>query len=250
MTAEGSVSVCVATYNGAAYVEEQIVSILDQIGPDDEVIVVDDCSRDDTVARVRALGDGRVRVIENRINAGYARRFEDALRAASGQHIFLADQDDVWAVGRVAAMQRALADHLVVAGNLDRLGDGASVRPRGAFGGWALQEGQERQRIRMILRLAASQAPYYGSAMALHRSLLAVALPFPASARELHDGWLALLGLLSGSMGHVEKVVVHRRVHESNATGSPRGLRAIVAGRILFSRMLVAAWRRTRRTHR
>ena len=50
MTAAIRVSVCLATYQGARWVEEQLVSVLRELGPNDEVVVVDDASRDDTVA--------------------------------------------------------------------------------------------------------------------------------------------------------------------------------------------------------
>ncbi len=45
------ISVCMATYNGAAYVEQQLRSILCQLGAADEVILVDDCSSDSTISR-------------------------------------------------------------------------------------------------------------------------------------------------------------------------------------------------------
>ncbi|CEG95340.1 glycosyltransferase [Propionibacterium freudenreichii] len=48
-TPRGMVSVCMATYNGAAFVTEQIASILPQLAAGDELVIVDDASRDDTV---------------------------------------------------------------------------------------------------------------------------------------------------------------------------------------------------------
>ena len=47
------ISVCMATYNGAPFVETQILSILKQLGPVDQLIVVDDNSTDNTVDIVR-----------------------------------------------------------------------------------------------------------------------------------------------------------------------------------------------------
>jgi len=250
VTALGSVSVCMAAYNGAQNIAEQVTSILAELGPEDELVIVDDASTDDTVERIRAIGDLRVRLVEGGDNRGYARRFEESIVLARGDHIFLSDQDDVWPAGRVAVMQQALLTHQVVAGNVTRLGDGGSVRPRGAIGSWRLTATQQRHPMRMILRLASSQAPYYGSAMAIHRDVLPTALPLPESARELHDGWLALIGLMSHSMAHVEQVVVHRRIHTGNTTGSPRSPAKIAAGRVMFLRMCAEARRRIRQTSR
>src|SRR5665647_1711453 len=102
------ISVCMATYNGAPYVGEQMNSILEQLGPSDEVVVVDDASTDDTVDRLHAIGDQRVRVLESAENRGYVRGFEESLRNAHGQFILLSDQDDVWEPGRVRAIVGAL----------------------------------------------------------------------------------------------------------------------------------------------
>ena len=49
MAAGVRISVCLATYNGEEFIVEQLASILEQLGPDDEVVVSDDSSSDGTV---------------------------------------------------------------------------------------------------------------------------------------------------------------------------------------------------------
>ena len=126
------VSVAMATYNGSAHVAEQLTSILEQLGPHDEVVVVDDASTDDTRAVLAAFDDPRLRVLESPVNRGYVRAFERALGEARGEVVLLADQDDVWLPGRRDAMVAALRDHQVVATNLTTLGGPATLR--GPFG--------------------------------------------------------------------------------------------------------------------
>ncbi|MCW2765080.1 MAG: glycosyl transferase family 2 [Nocardioides sp.] len=235
-----------AAHNGALFIRDQIDSILAEIGPDDELIIVDDASTDGTIAVIRAIPDARLRVVARDQNIGYAATFEEALSLAKGDHVFLADQDDVWPSGRVDVMQRALADHAVVAGNVAILDGPDHLRsPFGAHD-WRLSGGQVVHPWATVLGLALSNVPYFGSAMAVRRDFLKLALPFPASARELHDGWLALLGLMAGSMVHVEDRVVRRRVHGGNTTGKPRAPHRILVARILFLRMCVTSWRRVR----
>lgn len=62
------ISVCMATYNGARFVGAQLKSILDQLGSNDEVIVVDDHSTDETVAVIDQFKDSRIKLIENTTN--------------------------------------------------------------------------------------------------------------------------------------------------------------------------------------
>ena len=56
-------SVCIATYNGEAFLKEQLQSVLVQIGPEDEVIVSDDHSTDRTLAVIASFDDSRIRLI-------------------------------------------------------------------------------------------------------------------------------------------------------------------------------------------
>src|SRR5687767_8891539 len=102
------VSVCMATFNGARFVEAQVESILRELRPDDELVVSDDGSSDATLDKVRRFSDARVRILAAG-RLGVAPNFEHALRHARGDCIFLSDQDDVWLPGKVELMCKALA---------------------------------------------------------------------------------------------------------------------------------------------
>lgn len=236
-----------ATYNGADHVTDQLASILDQLGPADEVVVIDDASTDDTVTVLRRCRDTRVVVHRLPANRGYAAAFETALTLAHGEHLLLADQDDIWPAGRVSAMQGALATSAVVAGNISLLGSGRPMT--GPFGQreWRLPADASGRR-RLLAGLAMSNVPYFGSAMGLRRDLLPLVLPYPACARELPDAWIAITGLVNQTMAHLSEDVVLRRLHAANTSGRRRSLPRVLVGRVLFARMLLEA-RRRRRAH-
>src|SRR4051812_36670865 len=105
-----SISVCMATYNGEKYIARQLRSILEQLGEDDEVILIDDCSTDRTIEIVRQLGDRRVAVHINDRNRGEVFSFGKAMSLAKKDFVFLSDQDDVWMPGRASLMQRRLIE--------------------------------------------------------------------------------------------------------------------------------------------
>jgi glycosyltransferase involved in cell wall biosynthesis len=236
-----------ATYNGGRWIDEQLASTLAELGPDDEVVVVDDASKDDTVARVRAFDDPRVRVVVKERNAGYVKAFETALGLAGGEYVLLADQDDVWEPGRVAAMVAALGSVDVVASNLSVLGRSDGLR--GPYGqhDWRLRAADSRRRWRNIIGVLAGNRPYYGSAMGLRRSALGRVLPFPPYLTETHDLWIALYGNVAGSIRHLEQRTVRRRLHDSNASPDrPRGATAVLRSRLLLLRCLRELRRRTR----
>ena len=90
------ISVCMAAYNGENYIEKQISSILCQLKPDDELVIVDDCSKDRTINVIKNFNDSRIKLLKNKFNYGVVATFERALSAAEGNIIFLSDQDDEW----------------------------------------------------------------------------------------------------------------------------------------------------------
>ena len=95
------ISVCIATYNGAEYLREQVESILSQLEEEDEIVVSDDSSTDTTIEILQSFGDRRIKIFKNPAK-GFVRNFENALRQAQGDFIFLSDQDDVWLPNKVA----------------------------------------------------------------------------------------------------------------------------------------------------
>lgn len=104
------VSICMATYNGAKYIREQVDSILNQEFKENsdvelEIVVSDDGSTDDTIKILESYHDSRIKIFRHNnvkkykyLNATRACKynFENAMSKAMGDYIFLSDQDDVW----------------------------------------------------------------------------------------------------------------------------------------------------------
>ena len=110
------ISVVMALYNGAAYLEEQLQSILSQTVRPDEVILSDDGSSDGTVELARDfIGrhglSGRWKLFENTKNLGYAENFHRAAGFASGGLLFFADQDDLWLPDKIEKMLVVMEAH-------------------------------------------------------------------------------------------------------------------------------------------
>lgn len=93
------ISILMSTYNGAAYIAEQLDSIIAQSVQDWELIVRDDGSTDGTqeILREYEKKDVRIRVVEDTERRGAMRGFEWLLeRYGAGEYVAFADQDDVW----------------------------------------------------------------------------------------------------------------------------------------------------------
>ena len=76
-----TVSVCMASYNGEKFIKEQIISIISQfINKDDELIIVDDCSTDDTVKIIKKINSKNIKLFFNNKNIGVVKTFERAIQ--------------------------------------------------------------------------------------------------------------------------------------------------------------------------
>lgn len=198
-----------AAYNGRRYIEEQLRSILVQLEPGDEVIVVDDGSRDGTPELVEALGDGRVRVRRNPQNLGVVRSFGRAITEARGEVIFLADQDDLWMPGKVERVLRDFSDPEVQVVVTDAyVFDERQV--------WLDTFFQVRGSGPGIVRNTFKNA-FVGCCMAFRADLRETVLPLPEGV-PMHDWWIGLLGSVRGRASFIDEPLIAYRRHAGTAT--------------------------------
>jgi GT2 family glycosyltransferase len=211
---EPRISVCMAAYNGRRFVDAQLRSILSQLNADDEVVIVDDCSADDTVERIQQFGDRRVKLLRHERNAGVVSTFEDAVRSATGYILFFSDDDDIWApikVRRFLDVFESRPDVEIVTSRVrmidenDRLLPDSLINRGGRFlpGFWR--------------NLYVNH--YQGSAMAIRASLLGRVLPFPLHRLFLHDAWIGTRNdLLGGKTVFIDEDLLFYRRHSKNAS--------------------------------
>lgn len=91
-----TVSVIIPTYNRAHLVTRAICSVLAQTFQDFEILVVDDCSTDNTENVVNSYDDPRVRFMAHEVNRGGSAARNTGIRAASGEYLAFLDSDDEW----------------------------------------------------------------------------------------------------------------------------------------------------------
>lgn len=98
------ISLVMATYNGAKYLREQLDSIYGQTVVPDEIIIVDDCSTDNTLSVLSEYKErGNLKIYVNEKNKGVNANFERAITLAQGDYICISDQDDVWFPNKIEA---------------------------------------------------------------------------------------------------------------------------------------------------
>ncbi len=98
----GLVSVITPLYNAKKYIGKTIESVLNQTYTNWEMVVVDDCSTDESVSIVQQYGDARIRLIRNEQNLGVAATRNVALKEARGQYVAFLDSDDIWCADKLS----------------------------------------------------------------------------------------------------------------------------------------------------
>ena len=204
------ISVCMATYNGEKYIKEQLGSILSQLAQNDEVIISDDHSTDNTLKVINLLNDSRVKVFLNTKEHGYTRNFENALEKSSGDIIFLADQDDVWTSNKVDISLKYLEKNDFVVSNCKIVDTNLNIINESHF----QLRGVKRGFIHNLLLTR-----YIGACTAFKREVLIKSLPFPSNTNlAAHDYWICLIAELYFDVSLIEEPLVLYRRHHNNAS--------------------------------
>lgn len=225
-----TVSVALATFNGASYLREQLESILAQTRLPDEVIISDDHSTDDTVEivksyRARAKQLGVVwKVVTNRKPAGVAANFRNALSHCTGELIALSDQDDWWLPNKLAALERHFLGKpslLMVHSDAQLVDEAGKPLNMRVLESLRITQGEKSnlesgRAIRAVVR----RNLVTGSTAMLRRELVDLAGQVPAG--WLHDEWWALVAASQGALLLDPEVYQHYRQHGSNEVGATR----------------------------
>lgn len=232
------ISVCMATYNGEKYIREQIDSILSQLSENDELVISDDGSTDDT----RKIINHYVNNYKNIIfvdgpKKGVIKNFENALSHSKGEYIFLTDQDDIWIEGKVKRVIKELSfkNKLLVLHDAYIVNKDGDIIDNSFFDHRTSRPGL----IRNLLKNS-----YLGCCMAFRRELLDVALPFPDKI-EMHDWWIGLLGEALGKVCFInEKYLMYRRHGNNVSSFHHHPLKKMITNRIYF---IVQLYKRMKR---
>lgn len=223
------------TYNGSLYIEKQLTSILNQLSNDSEIVISDDNSTDDTIEKIMALNDPRIKLIRNEKTTGPVYNMENALMHAKGESIYLADQDDEWFPEKISVMGPILDKYDLVVSDAvvtDQLGNiiypsfyKINYSGKGFLRNWI-------------------NPSFMGCCMAFNRNILNYVLPFPPNL-AMHDSWIGLNASFVGKVYFLPQPLLYYRRHEKNVTISFKKNALPVSYQIQYR--LVMMWQIIRR---
>lgn len=229
------VSAAVATYNGEKYLQQQLDSILSQLGAQDEVVISDDGSADGTIALVKRYcgADSRIRLIQGP-GRGIKQNIANAVAHTRGTYIFLADQDDVWKPDKVRRVLQVFKeqkchvvvhDCIVADAGLGRVIYPSFFEYRG-YGAGVLRNIWKNK--------------YIGCCMAFHKGLKPYILPIPDDI-QMHDQWIGVLNdKHRGGTVFLKEPLLYYRRHDGNVSDFGRNTAPVmIKNRLVFMRRLI-----------
>ncbi len=230
------ISVCMASFNGSSYIRTQIKSILEELSVDgDELIIVDDCSTDDTIKIIRSFNTDLIKLHCNEKNLGYVKTFERAIYKARNSYICLSDQDDVWINGRLNKMYKAAKKNNVclVASNFE-----INNQSKREVSFYNLKNENSAKYLGNIRRIFSGRSAYYGCTMMINRDLLKFVLPFPHYI-EAHDLYIAMTANLLKSVYHISDKTLVYNIHQNNSSLKKRSLQKKIKARYYFFKSIL-----------
>ena len=223
------IAVCMATYNGEAYIAEQIESIFAQTYSYFKIYIADDQSHDKTSVIVRSFQKrypDKISLIHRTKHVGVVKNFELLLEACSEAYIVLADQDDIWEKYKLEVQLKAMLEleeisqekRCLVHSDLSVINQDALKLYDSYFNfrGYKLDECKDLGHI-------LGPSGVMGNTIMINAKLRDKILPFPPSL-EIHDYWIGVVAELYGSRRTLSKPLVRYRIHKNNASNSLKSI--------------------------
>ena len=214
------VDILMATYNGEAFVEEQVQSIINQTYREWRLLVHDDGSTDKTMEILHRLAeeDERVVVIEDGVQRlGVARNFIHLAKQSTAAYCMFCDQDDVWLTNKVEKMVHAI----------EQYDQGVpQVVYTNAFL-WSPNRGIISDKNTLTYPTTLRQTLFLntgiqGAAAIFNRAMRELIVE-PLSYYAMHDHVLLLAGICFGEVHYLHESLMYYRQHENNLTGNAPG---------------------------
>jgi len=196
-----------ATYNGEKYLRPQLDSILKQLSAEDELIISDDGSTDNTLEIIGSYQDERIKLLHS-THENLILNFENALENANGDAVFLCDQDDIWFDAKVEKYKERLKKNLLVFSN-------AAMFQGFNNNDFELFFKDSKKKTGLLNNL--KKVKFLGATLAFQKSVLQKALPFPKNI-PMHDIWIGLVAETMGSTYYIDEPLIYYRRHENAAS--------------------------------
>lgn len=215
------ISVAMATYNGANYVEQQIESILSQTLLPEEIIICDDASIDNTSQIIKKYEQNPIiKFYQNEKRIGLIENFKKAVSLTNkNNYVALSDQDDIWLPDKLALSAKSLKE---IDSNIPAMvySDLILVDNHLQIINYSLQNEMEQNKYQHCLETLLFGNFVLGCTIMFNQKMRSFFLEIPDSTIFNHDAWITLIAFTFGKATALPVPTVYYRKHEQNVTFS------------------------------
>lgn len=232
-----NVSVAIATYNGEMFLKEQIDSILKNLKENDEIIISDDGSTDNTLNILKKYNDRRIKIY-NGPKQGVKKNFENAISKCNGKYIFLSDQDDIWKENKVNEIMKLFYYN----DKVDLILHDAEVFDSDSssilYSSFMKYRKSESGFIKNIIKNS-----YIGCCMAFKKDIVKYINPIPNNI-DMHDQWIGLIVEKKGKTLLCNEILIKYRRHKNNVSSLKHyKISKMIKNRIILLKELYKRWK-------
>ena len=207
------VSIAMATYNGEKYLKEQLDSLINQSYKSIEIVIVDDCSKDNTIGLIKQYQEkfNFIRLFINEKNSGVTSTFEKAITESKGKYIAISDQDDIWELDKIEILLNEIDDFDAVYSN------SLLVDSQGNSLGKSFTTIMNMKTYKIGTPfLLSNSVP--GHTILMKKDFVEKILPIPKNI--LFDLWIGFCAAGNNGIKFIDKTLVKYRQHDSNTIGT------------------------------
>jgi glycosyltransferase involved in cell wall biosynthesis len=204
------ISVLLATFNGALYIKEQVESILNQSYNNFEIVIIDDCSTDNTISILINIFKNdnftNFRIFKNESNLGPTKTFEFGISKCNGEYIAFSDQDDIWNKRKLEVY-----NDIIQKKNIDLLYSPSFLL-------------ETNKTTRIVFPKNKLYKTYFGklfhnsargATMLIKKNVALELIPF----EDLYDKWIFLNCYFCYNVEYINMPLHYYRIHSSNVNG-------------------------------
>ncbi len=225
MSANPTIAVLIATYNGEKFLKQQLDSILTQTYQNFKIYISDDKSSDSTVEILKGYQNkypNKLFYSVNEQNIGFVKNFEKLLLECSENYISLSDQDDIWLKEKLEIQMHEMLklesinekSACLVHSDLSMVDENNNLIKKSYF-----EYRSYKLKSQKDLGHLLGSSGIMGNTIVMNKKLRDLVLEFP-NKLDVHDYWIGLVCELFGVRKTLNLQLVKYRIHGSNIMNS------------------------------
>lgn len=222
------ISVALCTYNGQNFLEAQLISIINQTKPVDEIIICDDASTDGTVEILEVYHKKYpmlFQIYKNMNSLGTLKNFERAISLTRGDIIFLSDQDDIWEPEKVAISMEFFNKNKnckLFFSNGSLIDEKGESLKSTLWEKWNFDEDLQslwKNNNLAFIDLIKNENKITGATISMHKDIKIKGIPIKVPYGYWHDAWFGIHASALNGLYFSNKCLIKYRIHKKQQVG-------------------------------